>query len=173
MVRNRYTRIRLAVIATLLSVPWLSPVLVMADDVPCTNSSNGNGTHACTAHLTGTTAPNQTTWDSHGNGHSGGNGGSTDSLNFSLTSATQLSDYQIPNAGSGFSPLDIRATGGGPTGQAGACRMGIARALVSLDQETCFPPLRDNGFLTRDSRMKERKHYGLRGARRGTQFSKR
>jgi len=67
----------------------------------------------------------------------------------------------------------IRANGGGPTGQAGACRMGIARALVSLDQETCFPPLRDNGFLTRDSRMKERKHYGLRGARRGTQFSKR
>jgi small subunit ribosomal protein S9 len=66
----------------------------------------------------------------------------------------------------------IRVHGGGPTGQAGACRMGIARALVSYDTET-FHTMRDNGFLTRDSRMKERKKYGLRGARRGTQFSKR
>ena len=66
----------------------------------------------------------------------------------------------------------IRVTGGGPTGQSGACKMGIARALVGLDGET-FPAMRDGGFLTRDSRMKERKHYGLRGARRGTQFSKR
>jgi small subunit ribosomal protein S9 len=66
----------------------------------------------------------------------------------------------------------IRVHGGGPTGQSGASRMGIARALVSFDTET-FPAMRDNGFLTRDSRMKERKKYGLRGARRGTQFSKR
>jgi small subunit ribosomal protein S9 len=66
----------------------------------------------------------------------------------------------------------IRVVGGGPTGQSGACKMGIARALVGLDGET-FPAMRDGGFLTRDSRMKERKHYGLRGARRGTQFSKR
>ncbi len=66
----------------------------------------------------------------------------------------------------------IRVHGGGTTGQAGACRMGIARALVSYDTEV-FPAMRDNGFLTRDSRMKERKQYGLRGARRGTQFSKR
>ena len=66
----------------------------------------------------------------------------------------------------------IRVHGGGTTGQAGACRMGIARALVSFDTEI-FPAMRDNGFLTRDSRMKERKKYGLRGARRGTQFSKR
>jgi small subunit ribosomal protein S9 len=66
----------------------------------------------------------------------------------------------------------IRVKGGGPTGQAGACRMGIARALVSYDTEL-FPVLRDGGFLTRDSRMKERKKYGLHGARRGTQFSKR
>ena len=66
----------------------------------------------------------------------------------------------------------IRVHGGGPTGQAGACRMGIARALVSFDAET-FQAMRENGFLTRDSRMKERKKYGLRGARRGTQFSKR
>lgn len=66
----------------------------------------------------------------------------------------------------------IRVTGGGPTGQAGACRMGMARALVGHDEEL-FPRLRDGGFLTRDARMKERKKYGLHGARRGTQFSKR
>ncbi len=66
----------------------------------------------------------------------------------------------------------IRVHGGGSTGQAGACRMGIARALMSHDEEL-FPVLRDGGFLTRDARMKERKKYGLRGARRGTQFSKR
>jgi small subunit ribosomal protein S9 len=72
------------------------------------------------------------------------------------------------------SDIDILITvsGGGATGQAGACRMGIARALMSFDMEL-FPPLRDGGFLTRDSRMKERKKYGLHGARRGTQFSKR
>jgi len=66
----------------------------------------------------------------------------------------------------------IRVHGGGPSGQSGACKMGIARALLSFDQEM-FPTLRDGGYLTRDSRMKERKKYGLRGARRGVQFSKR
>ena len=64
------------------------------------------------------------------------------------------------------------ASGGGPTGQAGACKMCLARALVSHDSEL-FQALRDGGFLTRDSRMKERKKCGLHGARRGTQFSKR
>jgi small subunit ribosomal protein S9 len=68
--------------------------------------------------------------------------------------------------------IDIRVDGGGPTGQAGACRLGIARALKSFDAELA-EPLRHNGLLTRDGRMKERKKYGLRGARRGTQFSKR
>ena len=66
----------------------------------------------------------------------------------------------------------IRVGGGGPAGQAGACKLGIARALKIYDtglEET----LRHSGFLTRDGRMKERKKYGLRGARRGTQFSKR
>ncbi len=66
----------------------------------------------------------------------------------------------------------IRVSGGGPSGQSGACKMGLARALCSYDTEL-FQPLRDNGFLTRDSRMKERKKPGLHGARRGTQFSKR
>ena len=70
--------------------------------------------------------------------------------------------------------VDVRITvsGGGTTGQAGACKMGVARALVSYDTEH-FAALRTGGFLTRDSRMKERKKPGLHGARRGTQFSKR
>ncbi len=66
----------------------------------------------------------------------------------------------------------ITVRGGGTTGQAGACKMGIARALVSYDSEA-FQALRDGGALTRDSRMKERKKPGLHGARKGTQFSKR
>ncbi|MGI9473088.1 MAG: 30S ribosomal protein S9 [Rubripirellula sp.] len=66
----------------------------------------------------------------------------------------------------------VRVSGGGMTGQSGAVRMGLARALVSYD-EALHESLRDGGFLTRDSRMKERKKPGLRGARRGVQFSKR
>ncbi len=66
----------------------------------------------------------------------------------------------------------VRVSGGGLTGQSGAIRMALARALCS-HSDTNFQPLRDDGFLTRDSRMKERKKYGLHGARRGTQFSKR
>lgn len=70
--------------------------------------------------------------------------------------------------------VDIRISvnGGGTTGQSGACKMGVARALLNYDTEH-FAALRDGGFLTRDSRMKERKKCGLHGARRGTQFSKR
>lgn len=68
--------------------------------------------------------------------------------------------------------IRIKVAGGGPTGQSGACRMATARALVNFDTAH-FGVLRDGGFLTRDSRMKERKKYGLRGARRGVQFSKR
>jgi|TARA_B100000073_G_scaffold237432_1_gene198700 small subunit ribosomal protein S9 len=68
--------------------------------------------------------------------------------------------------------VSIRVDGGGSTGQAGACRLGIARALKLFDSELA-EPLRHHGLLTRDGRMKERKKYGLRGARRGTQFSKR
>ncbi|TWU24808.1 30S ribosomal protein S9 [Novipirellula artificiosorum] len=66
----------------------------------------------------------------------------------------------------------VRVGGGGMTGQSGAVRMGLARALVSYD-ETLHEPLREGSYLTRDSRMKERKKPGLRGARRGVQFSKR
>lgn len=68
--------------------------------------------------------------------------------------------------------LLITTHGGGPTGQAGACRHGIARALVAVD-ESNRRTLRANGFLTRDPRMVERKKYGRRGARRRFQFSKR
>ena len=69
---------------------------------------------------------------------------------------------------------DIVATvkGGGVTGQAGAIRLGIARALLKADLEM-RPSLKKAGFLTRDPRMKERKKYGLKGARRAPQFSKR
>ncbi|MBR2213637.1 MAG: 30S ribosomal protein S9 [Eubacterium sp.] len=67
---------------------------------------------------------------------------------------------------------DITVKGGGTTGQAGAIRHGIARALVEADPEN-RKILKKAGFLTRDSRMKERKKYGLKGARRAPQFSKR
>jgi len=70
--------------------------------------------------------------------------------------------------------VDISATvkGGGVTGQAGAIRHGISRALLLVD-ENHRPALKNAGFLTRDPRMKERKKYGLKGARRAPQFSKR
>lgn len=70
--------------------------------------------------------------------------------------------------------FDILAncTGGGHAGQAGAMRHGIARALIKLNPEL-RGALKAGGYLTRDSRAKERKKYGKRGARRGTQFSKR
>jgi small subunit ribosomal protein S9 len=66
----------------------------------------------------------------------------------------------------------IQVHGGGLTGQAGAILLGIARALLKA-QEKAEEPLKAQGYLTRDSRMKERKKYGLRGARRAFQFSKR
>lgn len=80
-------------------------------------------------------------------------------------------------------PLDVTDTaskfdvivlveGGGFTGQAGAIRHGVSRALLEVDAEF-RPALKSAGFLTRDSRMKERKKYGLKAARRAPQFSKR
>ena len=68
--------------------------------------------------------------------------------------------------------FDIICRVGGVTGQAGAIRHGIARALLQYD-ENLRPALKKAGFLTRDPRMKERKKYGLKGARRAPQFSKR
>ena len=66
----------------------------------------------------------------------------------------------------------VNVTGGGLTGQAGAIRHGIARALVKADEEL-KDSIKKAGFLTRDPRMKERKKYGLKAARRAPQFSKR
>ena len=70
--------------------------------------------------------------------------------------------------------FDVKVTvrGGGTTGQAGAIRHGIARALLTVDKDF-RPVLKKAGYLTRDPRMKERKKYGLKGARRAPQFSKR
>jgi len=68
--------------------------------------------------------------------------------------------------------INVTVTGGGITGQAGAIRHGLTRALIEYD-ETLRKPLRDGGFVTRDAREVERKKVGFRKARRGTQFSKR
>ena len=68
--------------------------------------------------------------------------------------------------------VHVNVKGGGYTGQAGAIRHGIARALLMVDEEY-RPALKAAGFLTRDPRMKERKKYGLKAARRAPQFSKR
>ena len=67
----------------------------------------------------------------------------------------------------------VNVHGGGYTGQAGAIRHGISRALLQADSEEYRPILKKAGFLTRDPRMKERKKYGLKAARRAPQFSKR
>ncbi|MCL6612715.1 MAG: 30S ribosomal protein S9 [Peptococcaceae bacterium] len=73
---------------------------------------------------------------------------------------------------SGRFDIMVRAQGGGISGQAGAARMGIARALVQADPNL-RPILKKAGFLTRDPRMKERRKYGLKKARRAPQYSKR
>lgn len=78
---------------------------------------------------------------------------------------------EVTNTGGKMDVL-VNAQGGGPTGQAGAIVMGLGRALAKYDQGLEVA-LRNAGFLTRDSRMKERKKYGQRGARRRFQFSKR
>lgn len=66
----------------------------------------------------------------------------------------------------------VRVLGGGSTGQAGAAKLGVARALAKINEGFAFA-LRERGYLTRDARKKERKKYGRRGARRSFQFSKR
>lgn len=69
--------------------------------------------------------------------------------------------------------IECRVAGGGVTGQAGAIRHGIARALLQYNSDELRAQLKKAGFLTRDPRMKERKKYGLKAARRAPQFSKR
>jgi small subunit ribosomal protein S9 len=78
---------------------------------------------------------------------------------------------EVTNTG-GKLDVWVNAAGGGPMGQAGAIIMGLGRALMKFDTGLEVA-LRNSGFLTRDSRMKERKKYGQRGARRRFQFSKR
>src|SRR5688500_4993648 len=78
---------------------------------------------------------------------------------------------EVTNTG-GKMDIFVNATGGGPSGQTGAIIMGLGRALAKYDSNL-EAPLRGAGFMTRDSRMKERKKYGQRGARRRFQFSKR
>jgi small subunit ribosomal protein S9 len=68
--------------------------------------------------------------------------------------------------------IDVNVCGGGPSGQAGAIKHGITKALLEVDPEL-RASLKKAGFITRDSRIKERKKYGKRGARRSFQFSKR
>ena len=73
---------------------------------------------------------------------------------------------------SGKFDINVNVSGGGPSGQAGAIRLGITRALLKYD-ESFRDALRKEGFVTRDARAVERKKVGLRKARRGVQFSKR
>jgi small subunit ribosomal protein S9 len=77
----------------------------------------------------------------------------------------------LANAGSDLDIL-VNVQGGGPEGQAGAIKHGLSRALVAMHPEL-RPVLKKAGLLTRDARIKERKKYGRRGARRGCQYSKR
>ena len=78
----------------------------------------------------------------------------------------------VATGNEGKMDVTVNVRGGGIAGQAGAIRHGISRALLQEDAEN-RPVLKKEGFLTRDSRMKERKKYGLKAARRAPQFSKR
>ncbi len=78
----------------------------------------------------------------------------------------------IPGLGGAYD-VSARISGGGPSGQAGALRLGIARALNEIDRENNRPELKKAGFLSRDARVKERKKAGLKKARKAPQYSKR
>ena len=80
--------------------------------------------------------------------------------------------FKVTNTEGRYNAM-IKVEGGGVTGQGGAVRHGIARALLELDPENHRLPLRQAGFLTRDPRMKERKKYGLKRARKAPQYTKR
>ena len=90
--------------------------------------------------------------------------------------AINESDVRMPfrvTGTEGHFNVMIKVEGGGVTGQAGAIRHGIARALLQIDPESFRLPLRQAGLLTRDPRMKERKKYGLKRARKAPQYTKR
>ena len=84
---------------------------------------------------------------------------------------TVLKPFEVTKTTNTFD-IKVKTIGGGVTGQAGAVRLGIARALLQVDAGT-RPPLKEEGLLTRDPRMKERKKSGQPGARKRFQFSKR
>jgi small subunit ribosomal protein S9 len=90
--------------------------------------------------------------------------------------AIEESDIRLPfrvtNTDGRYNAM-IKVEGGGVTGQAGAVKHGIARALLEIDPEAHRLPLRQAGLLTRDPRMKERKKYGLKRARKAPQYTKR
>ena len=85
--------------------------------------------------------------------------------------STILEPLKVTNTSDKFSAI-VKVTGGGTVGQAGAISHGISRALIKMD-ESLKPQLRSFGLLTRDSRVKERKKYGLRKARKARQYRKR
>jgi small subunit ribosomal protein S9 len=89
-----------------------------------------------------------------------------------VNEADLLMPFRVTGTEGRFNAM-IKVEGGGVTGQAGAIRHGIARALLELDPETNRAPLRQAGLLTRDPRMKERKKYGLKRARKAPQYTKR
>jgi small subunit ribosomal protein S9 len=89
-----------------------------------------------------------------------------------INEADVLMPFRVTGTEGRFNAM-IKVEGGGVTGQAGAIRHGIARALLELDPEANRAPLRQAGLLTRDPRMKERKKYGLKRARKAPQYTKR
>jgi len=80
--------------------------------------------------------------------------------------------FTVLNLAGGYDVI-ARISGGGPSGQAGALRLGIARSLNGIDEENNRPTLKKAGFLSRDARVKERKKAGLKKARKAPQYSKR
>ena len=93
-------------------------------------------------------------------------------LNSDILIKDALSPFDVTSTKNTFD-ISVNVKGGGLTGQAGAIRLGIARALLEASNNEYRNKLKDAGFLTVDSRVKERKKYGLRKARRSRQFSKR
>ncbi|MDO5712968.1 MAG: 30S ribosomal protein S9 [Tissierellia bacterium] len=94
-----------------------------------------------------------------------------DYFNYETLKVVAKSPLELTGVAGNFDVL-VKVNGGGYTGQAGAIRQGLARALQEADGEL-RGPLKKAGFLTRDPRMKERKKYGLKKARKAPQFSKR
>jgi small subunit ribosomal protein S9 len=89
-----------------------------------------------------------------------------------INEADVLMPFRVTGTEGRFNAM-IKVEGGGVTGQAGAIRHGIARALLEVDADGFRTPLRQAGLLTRDPRMKERKKYGLKRARKAPQYTKR